>query len=69
MCTSGSAPSPPARLPEAPTPAPAPGQAAGAASREELAKRRAGTRGGTLLTGSRGLTDAASTGQKTLLGE
>ena len=69
MCSSGSAPSPPPVGPAAPTPAPAPSLAAGTGVRQEAQRRRSATRGGTLLTGGRGLTEPANTAQKTLLGE
>lgn len=68
MCVGGgSAPTTPARIPEAPqTPTPAAG--AGVDSDTARRRRAAGTTG-TILTGPRGVTDGAATGPKTLLGQ
>ena len=69
MCGGGGrAPSAPAAVPQAPSPAPLPSQAAGATTRREAARRRGATVGGTLLTGPRGLTEQVTPQQKTLLG-
>lgn len=68
MCSSGPSMNRPAVAPEAPSSAPDSSKSAGASSRKELAKRRAATLSGTLLTGGQGLTSAANTAQKTLLG-
>ena len=69
MCGGGaSAPKAPEPLPQAPTAAPSQTESSGEQYRREAASKRAGTRGGTLVTGSRGLTNEASTQQKTLLG-
>ena len=63
MCTrSPSAPKPPPVAPAAPTAAPAPGGA------RADARKRGARKGGTLLTGPRGLTEPATTQPKTLLG-
>lgn len=59
---------PPPIAPEAPSSAPDSSRSAGAANRKDVLKRRSSTQGGTLLTGGQGLTTAANTQQKTLLG-
>ncbi len=67
MCTS-SKPKPPPVYPEAPVSAPGSSMAAGAGNRKDWAQKRSGSQGGTLLTGGQGLTGAATTSTKTLLG-
>ena len=68
MCTSSKAPSPPPPAPQAPTPAPGTSGTIGESFQKAAQKRRGSTVGGTLLTGPQGLTTAATTQQKTLLG-
>ncbi len=69
MCGGGRAPRPAAQLPEAPTP---PAQSNEATTRDRDRRRRAAASGqgagGTILTGSGGVTEQAATQQKTLLG-
>ncbi|QZI92156.1 hypothetical protein PODOV073v1_p0031 [Vibrio phage PS25B.1] len=71
MCGgSPSAPTPPPAVPEAPT---APDTSASGEGQSDRDKRRraaaSGQDGGTILTGSRGVTDSGSTATKTLLGQ
>ena len=69
MCGGGgSVPTPPPALPAAPVPAVDRTQAAGTGFREADRKRRGTTKGGTLLTGPRGVTDTNTAAPKTLLG-
>lgn len=63
MCSSPKAPTPPPRLPEAPTP-PSAG-ASGAAANNRKKRTQSSS---TILTGPQGVTDQANTAQKTLLG-
>ncbi len=55
MCGGGSSPAPPEKLPEAPRFAASPSQSAGASVRRMISQARGATRGGTLLTGPRGV--------------
>lgn len=67
MCVGGGSAAAPARIPEAPqTPAPA---ARGGVDSDTARRRRAAGTTGTILTGPRGITDGATTGPKTLLGQ
>ncbi|AUR93191.1 hypothetical protein NVP1185O_04 [Vibrio phage 1.185.O._10N.286.49.C2] len=71
MCGgSPSAPAAPATLPEAPT---APDTSASGEGQADRDKRRraaaSGQDGGTILTGSRGVTNSGATATKTLLGQ
>lgn len=66
MCSTPKAPKPPPMLPEAPRLADT-SASAGSNAAQDTARRRRGA-GGTILTGSRGVTDGAATAQKTLLG-
>lgn len=72
MCigSTPSAPTPPAAVPEAPQTPDTP-SSRGASSLDEQRKRTAAGTGtsGTILTGSRGVTESAATGTKTLLGQ
>ena len=68
MCVGGgSAPAPPARIPEAPQ-TPEPSARAGVTGDVARRRRAAGTTG-TILTGPRGIEGGAATGPKTLLGQ
>lgn len=69
MCVGGggSAPAPPAQVPEAPQ-TPAPSARIGGDS-DAARRRRAAAGTGTILTGPRGITDGAATAPKTLLGQ
>ena len=68
MCGGGSVPAPPPAMPAAPVPATDRTKAAGTSFREADRRNRGATKGGTLLTGSRGIVDSGSTQVKTLLG-
>lgn len=70
MCGgSPSAPSAPAALPEAPT-APSPSTNETQGDRDKRRRASAGGQnGGTILTGSRGVTESGTTATKTLLGQ
>ena len=72
MCSGGSrsTPAPPPLLPEAPQlpEQPSVGKA-GSTDRKRRAAATGNTEGGTILTGSRGVTQPGATATKTLLGE
>jgi len=70
MCTGSapSAPPPPARLPEAPR-TPGASDTGTGEDQERRRKRASASRGGTILTSPRGVTDSGATAQKTLLGQ
>jgi len=68
MCGGGSVPPTPPALPAAPVPAVDRTKAAGTSFREANRRRRGTSKGGTLLTGSRGVTDTGAAPVKTLLG-
>jgi len=78
MCIGSSSPAPPAApvappvAPEAPRMPETPASRSGAASTASADRRRRGVaagRTGTILTGSRGVTESGATATKTLLGE
>ena len=70
MCGgSPSAPAAPAALPEAPVAPDTSASGEGQSDRDKRRRAASGQDGGTILTGSRGVTDSGSTATKTLLGQ
>lgn len=65
MCGGGSAPMPQAQLPQAPV---APDTGAARSGGNQQRRRQAASAGGTILTSGQGVTNAAPTATKTLLG-